>query len=159
MLIRHVVAPLDLTFFRLSHGRWVFGRRANGIVLLTTRGSRTGRWHATPVFAWPRGAGLIVCNTRPRGERRNPWPHNLDVHPHAQVYAGDGTSSFHARRATPQETERVWPELVARWPSYGVQFERSGERSVFALEPGDAVSYTASVNPTAARCDHGDRVR
>lgn len=103
------------------------------MVLLTVVGRTTGQRRTFPVFALRHGAGWVVCNVRPRGERGNPWPLNLDAAKRAEVDPGTGARGCTARRATPSEVEELWPQLVAMWPTYAVHFADTGERAIFVL--------------------------
>lgn len=136
-LISHVIAPLDRTLFRLSRGRWVStGRPLAPMILLTSVGRRSGRERTTPVFALHDDDRVVICNVRPRGERPNPWPGNLDACVRALVDCGSGPSPYTARRATDDELRRYWPLLARMWPAYATHYAATGERSVFVLEPG-----------------------
>jgi deazaflavin-dependent oxidoreductase (nitroreductase family) len=102
---------------------------------LTTTGRRTGAEHTIPVFFLRDGDRFVICNVNPGFEKANPWTLNLRAHPLARVRIGSVSGSYHAREATDEEIERYWPQLISIWPAYQTQFDRSGRRSIFILEP------------------------
>ena len=135
-LVKHMVAPVDRHLLRLTGGRVsISARRSRSVLLLTTTGRRTGAPRTTPVFYLRDGARLVICNVNPGFERTNPWVLNLRRTPVAQVQIGSDVGTYRAREATAPELERLWPRLVTIWPAYQAHFERSGERTVFVLEP------------------------
>lgn len=134
--IKHVVAPLDLWLYRLTGGRFATtGRPLAPMILLTTRGWKTGESRTVPVFHLRHEDGtIIICNVRPAGERANPWPRNLRAYPMAVIERGRVRRTCPAREATPSEAARYWPDLVALWPAYERHFRATGDRSIFILD-------------------------
>ncbi|HEX2729665.1 MAG TPA: nitroreductase/quinone reductase family protein, partial [Rubrobacteraceae bacterium] len=111
--IKHLVSPFDRHVYRLSGGRLAsMGRSSGRILLLTTRGRRTGKERTTPVFYLRDGERIVVCNVNPGFELPNPWTLNLRVHPLARVRIGRDSGAYRAREATEEEVERYWPGLV-----------------------------------------------
>lgn len=138
--IKHLLSPLDRALARGSGGRvTVTGALLGPVLLLTTTGRRTGHSHTTPVFFLRDGDRLILCNVNPGFERTNPWVLNLQATPVARVRIGRSVGTYRARTASAAEIECYWPRLVARWPAYQTFFARSGERTVFVLEPAPGV--------------------
>lgn len=135
-VIKHIVSPLDRFVYRLSGGRRTISRGAGSeVALLTTTGRKSGQPRITPVFHLCDGERVILCNVNPGFEKTNPWVLNLRANPIATVQAGGESRRFLARAASDVEVARYWPQLIALWPAYQVHFERSGERSIFILEP------------------------
>ena len=107
------------------------------ILLLTTRGRKTGQARTTPVFFLRDGSRVVVCNVKPASERTNPWVLNLRADPTATVQIGPDVITCTARELHGPEVDRYWPELVALWPAYAKHYERSGERAIFVLQSRD----------------------
>ncbi len=135
-VIKHLFAPLDRRLYRWTGGRGIaLGRPLAPRLLLTTTGRRTGRDRTVPVFYLRAGDRLVICNVNPGFEQPNPWPLNLRAHPLARVRVGATSGTYHARDATDEEVARYWPQLVRIWPAYQTHYDRSGQRSIFILEP------------------------
>ncbi|MCV7019211.1 nitroreductase/quinone reductase family protein [Mycolicibacterium aichiense] len=129
--IRNVVAPVHRWIYRCSRGRVL----ARNILLLSTEGCRTGKVHTNPVFFLRDSDQFVICNVRPRNERTNPWVLNLRAHPTATVQIGADRITCDAHELEDAQVDRYWPRLVALWPAYREHYERSGDRTVFVLEP------------------------
>jgi len=135
-VIKHLVSPVQRWFYRTTGGsRLLMGSTQDKVLLLTTRGRRSGKERTTPVFYLRDGKRIIVCNVNPGFERTNPWVLNLRAHPVAKVQIGQIIAEYQAREANQVEMERLWPLLLALWPAYQAHFEKSGQRAVFILEP------------------------
>jgi deazaflavin-dependent oxidoreductase (nitroreductase family) len=135
-VIKHLLSPLDRRLYRWTSGRRIaLGRPLAPRLLLTTIGRRTGQERTVPIFYLRDGERLIVCNVNPGFEHPNPWTLNLRAHPVARVQVGSAHGTYQAREATEAEVEWYWPRLVRIWPAYQTHFDRSGQRSVFIMEP------------------------
>ncbi len=64
-----------------------------------------------------------------------PWTLNLRAHPVVPVQVGREIGTYRAREATKEEVRRYWPRLVEIWPAYQTHYDKSGQRSLFVLEP------------------------
>jgi deazaflavin-dependent oxidoreductase (nitroreductase family) len=135
-LIKHVLSPLDRLLYRWTSGHsfWL-GHALAPRLLLTTTGRRTGLQRTVPIFYLGEGDRLIICNVNPGFEQTNPWTLNLRAHPVARVRTGSTSGMYRAREATAEEVARYWPHLVEIWPAYQTHYDRSGQRSIFILEP------------------------
>lgn len=134
--IKHVVSPLDRRLYRLTGGRFSTSARAEApVLLLTTTGRKTGKQRTIPVFYLADGDQVILCNVNPGFERPNPWTLNLRANSIAQLQIGSEQRAYQAREASAEEIERYWPLLTEMWPAYQRHFARSGQRSIFIMEP------------------------
>lgn len=132
--IGRVFSPLQRRLYLLTGGRVSLTGRAP-VLLLTTRGRRSGRERTVPLLYIRDGERLVVCNVNPGFERPNPWTLNLRADPRARVQVGRTVFPVLSREATDRELERFWPALVQLWPAYAVFLGQGGKRSVFVLTP------------------------
>jgi deazaflavin-dependent oxidoreductase (nitroreductase family) len=80
--------------FRANGGRVGGMFAGSSLVLLTTRGARSGRLHTTPLGFLPDGDRFLVIASA-GGSPRNPdWFHNVLTHP--SVIVEDGTQTYEA---------------------------------------------------------------
>lgn len=134
--IKHIVSPLDRRLYQLTGGRFSTSARAEApVLLLTTTGRKTGKQRTIPVFYLADGDLVILCNVNPGFERPNPWTLNLRANPIVQLQIGSERRAYRAREASADEIEHYWPSLTEMWPAYQQHFARSGQRSIFVLEP------------------------
>jgi deazaflavin-dependent oxidoreductase (nitroreductase family) len=112
------LSRLHAAVYRLTGG--VLGRRlvGNDMLLLTTRGSRTGRRRTVPLLYLRDGETVIVIASW-GGRPQNPdWYGNLAAQPRATVQVRSRVWAVRARTATPAERESWWPRIVAAYPGY-----------------------------------------
>ncbi|MCX5376625.1 nitroreductase family deazaflavin-dependent oxidoreductase [Streptomyces sp. NBC_00091] len=101
------------------------GRPRPGItdLLLTTRGRRSGLLRRT-ALAYVRDGDAYVLTASNAGADRHPaWYLNLAADPAVTLQVGADTFPALARRASPEEAERLWPVVVAAMPSYAAYRE------------------------------------
>ncbi|WP_163511564.1 nitroreductase family deazaflavin-dependent oxidoreductase [Fodinicola acaciae] len=98
------------------------------LVLLTTRGARTGREHTVPLAFLPDGERILVIGSAGGSPRHPAWFHNLVAHPRVRVE--DGSSSYEAEAVVldGDERDRVFARAVAGnagWADYQAKVTRT----------------------------------
>jgi deazaflavin-dependent oxidoreductase (nitroreductase family) len=135
------LSRLHAAVYRLTGG--VLGRRLvlNDMLLLTTRGSRTGRRHTVPLLYLRDGQTVVVIASW-GGRPENPdWYGNLVADSRATVQVRSRVWAVQARTATPAEREAWWPRIVAAYPGYrAYQSHTDRVIPVVFLEPDRARS-------------------
>ena len=103
---------------RLSGGR--LGGRIAGmpVLLLTTRGRRSGRPRTVPLtYLERRGAVVLVASYG--GDDRHPaWYRNILASPEVEVTRGRHRRAMTARTASAAEKAELWPDVVAAYAGY-----------------------------------------
>lgn len=133
--IKHLVSPLQRWVYQISGGKAVTSLGSGRyVLLLTTKGRRTGKKRTIPVFYLRDDEAVVICNVRPKNERTNPWVINLRSHPTALLQLGKETAEYHAREATENEIDHFWPRLIELWPAFKVHYEHGGRRTIFILK-------------------------
>jgi deazaflavin-dependent oxidoreductase (nitroreductase family) len=107
--------------FHAKHGKGV-GHFGDRLVLLTTRGARSGEERTTPLMYHRDGERYVIVASK-GGAPDNPgWYHNLKTHPVARVELGTGfgTETFEVRahEAEGEERERIWADRIAMAPAF-----------------------------------------
>ena len=118
------------------------------LAFVTTRGRRSGEPRTVPLLYAEADAGAIVLSASNWGRRHHPaWASNLDAEPGATFSVHGVERRMRARRCTPEERDRYWPQLVAIWPGYEGYRRRAGrEIRLYLLEPEQSGS-DARVGP------------
>ena len=112
----------------LGVGQW-----GDHVLLMTSRGAKTGREITTPLVYRRVGDEYIVIASK-GGAPNNPnWFHNIHVNPDVQVEVAStgGTEHFTARaRAVPDgaEHDRLYEFMIEVWPSFRDYQERTTRR-------------------------------
>jgi F420H(2)-dependent quinone reductase len=112
------LSRLHVLLYRFTGG--TVGRRLvrNDMLLLTTRGSGSGKPHTVPLLYLRDGASLVVIASW-GGRTHNPdWYRNLEFDPRAVVQVRWKRWPVQARTATDGERARWWPRIVAAYPGY-----------------------------------------
>lgn len=88
------------------------------VLLLTTRGRKTGKPRTTPLIYLEDGPQLALVASKGGWPTDPLWYRNLQVNPAVEVQRGPSVQSMTARTATPDERENLWPRLVKLYPDY-----------------------------------------
>lgn len=106
------------------------------VVILTSRGARTGKIRKTPLMRVEHEGAYAVVASMGGAPRHPVWYHNLKAHPQVQLQDGPTTWDMHAREVTGAEKQRWWARSVAAFPPYAdYQTKTDREIPVFVLEP------------------------
>jgi len=113
-----VMQDANVWLYRASGGK-LGGRLAGApILLLTTRGRKSGQPRVTPLLYLDTGTELAVVASKGGWPADPLWYRNLQAEPEVQVQIGRDVRSMRARTAEPAERERLWPQLVQMYGQY-----------------------------------------
>ena len=111
-----------------------------GRVMTVTVGRRSGQARTTPLFYLRDGENLVLVASRGGTSRHPDWYQNIERTPEVTVQVANETRAMLARPATEEETQELWPKLVAMF-SVWERFQQRSSRSfpVVILSPTDEV--------------------
>jgi deazaflavin-dependent oxidoreductase (nitroreductase family) len=98
-------------------------------LVLVTRGWRTGRDTATPLFYARDEGGLLVAASFAGSGRPPAWYRNLVVDPDVKATIGGRTASYRATTLTPAEAATAWPKLDAVYRTF-TRYRRRARRTI-----------------------------
>lgn len=109
------------------------------IALVDHRGARSGIARTSPLVYRPAGDSLAIIASKAGQPTHPAWFHNLMANPETTVQIGREVRPVRARLATEAESERLWPEFIAAYPSYATYRERAHPRiiPIVVLDPRD----------------------
>lgn len=122
--------------YESSNGTSGTAMRGMPVVVVTSKGAKTGRLRKTPLMRVEHG-GRYAAVASLGGAPRNPnWYHNLVAHPEVELQDGPVKQDMVAREVTGEEKAQWWERAVAAFPDYA-DYQRKTEREipVFVLEP------------------------
>jgi deazaflavin-dependent oxidoreductase (nitroreductase family) len=119
-------SPIHIAIYRWSGGRGAFEPGAPSL-LLTVPGRTTGKPRTTPLFYLPDGDRCVLCASYGGDDRDPQWYRNLMAAGQATVRIGGQDHTMKAELVSSDERDRLWPRLVANWPSYEM-YQRQTER-------------------------------
>jgi deazaflavin-dependent oxidoreductase (nitroreductase family) len=122
--------------YRWSGGRLGSRLVGNDMLLLTTRGRRTGKAHTVPLLWLHDGETIAVIASYGGRDYHPAWYLNLVDAPEVSVQTADGSMRLIARTAAPAEREMWWPRIVEAYSDYATyQGRTTREIPVVLLEP------------------------
>ena len=114
-----ILTMLHRWLYRLTGGR-VGGKAGEmTVLLLTTTGRKTGTQRTVPLTYFEDGDAYIVVGSKGGAPKHPAWYLNLEAHPEVEVQVGNERRRLRARRASPEEADRLWPVILERAPLYG----------------------------------------
>jgi F420H(2)-dependent quinone reductase len=134
----HRAMGLHTWIYRATGGR--IGHTLPGmptILLLDHVGAKSATKRTSPLLYIEDGEDAVIVASKGGFPRHPAWYHNLIANPDTTVQIGGERRDVHARVATPEERERLWPEAVRAYRGYADYQERSKGREIplVILEP------------------------
>ena len=113
-------------------------QRGAPLLLLTTKGAKSGLWRRT-VLIYGEDAGRFLIVASKGGHPKPPgWYVNLCENPEVYLQVEDRKFRAMASTATPDEKPKLWDEMVAIWPDYANYQEKTDrDIPVVILTPMD----------------------
>jgi deazaflavin-dependent oxidoreductase (nitroreductase family) len=129
------LTPLDRRILQRSHGRYTaLGPLGAPVLLLTTRGARSGQPRTTPLLYARDGEDLIVVGSNFGQEHHPAWTGNLLADPHAVVTIGGTDVPAVATLLEGEEAAAAYARMVEVARTYDAYRSRTDRRiRVFRL--------------------------
>lgn len=129
---------LGTALYRLTRGR--LAPRERDVILLTTRGRKSGKSHTVLLQGFRDGSSMVVVAAN-SGRRSQPdWFRNLAATPTATVELREQRYRVRAEPFSKSEAEAFWPRILRSAPSYA-RYRRATGRTIplvrlVPIEPG-----------------------
>jgi F420H(2)-dependent quinone reductase len=130
---------LHTLLYRASGGR--VGHHLPGMsapmLLLDHVGAKSGKRRTSPLLYIPDGDDVVVVASKGGFPKHPAWYHNLVANPDTTVQVGSERRPVHARVASTEERQRLWPMAVKAYHGYEDYQARSKGREIplVVLEP------------------------
>jgi deazaflavin-dependent oxidoreductase (nitroreductase family) len=113
--------------------------RGMPVIVLTSRGARSGKIRKTPLMRVEHDGRYAVVASKGGAPTHPVWYYNLVADPHVELRDGAAVSDMVAREVTGDEKAEWWDRAVAAYPDYA-DYQRKTDRiiPVFVLEPAPA---------------------
>ncbi|HEU4898843.1 MAG TPA: nitroreductase/quinone reductase family protein [Actinomycetota bacterium] len=135
-------ARLGVGLLRLTKGRIARLWRRQ-VLVLTTRGRRSGRERTVPLQYFPDGENLIVVAANSGLPSPPGWYFNLTADPRARVEVGGRRLAVRAEELSAEEAAAFWPRVLRAAPDYA-RYPRRTSRRIPLLRLVPATPATAS---------------
>lgn len=120
--------------FEASGGAEANDIRGMPIVVVTSRGARSGKLRKNPVMRVEHDEEYAVVASKGGAPSHPEWFHNLVADPHVELQDGADRHDYVARLVTGEERARWWERAVEAFPDYAAYREKTErEIPVFVL--------------------------
>jgi deazaflavin-dependent oxidoreductase (nitroreductase family) len=106
--------------FRANKGVVGGGFAGSPVVLLHTKGAKSGAQRVNPLVGQPQSDGTIYVFASAAGAPKSPdWYHNLVANPNVTVEFGEDTFEAQAVPVTGPDRDRIYARQVELFPAFG----------------------------------------
>jgi proline iminopeptidase len=103
--------------------------KGSTILLLTTRGRKTGKQHTMPLIYGLDGDNPVIVASKGGADEHPGWYLNLSKTPDVEVQIRGERFRARARTAEGAERERLWRLMNEIWPDYD-KYQQKTEREI-----------------------------
>jgi deazaflavin-dependent oxidoreductase (nitroreductase family) len=129
-LFVNVFPVIDRWLIPRTHGRLKVAL-GQPILLLHTRGAKSGQPRTTPLLYTPHDGGFIVVASKAGAAHHPAWYHNLRAHPDAVSVELDGDPvAVRPRVIEEPERSELWRRVNDNYNGYDKYAERAGTRII-----------------------------
>jgi deazaflavin-dependent oxidoreductase (nitroreductase family) len=122
--------------FERSGGREANTMKGVPIVLLTTKGAKSGKLRKTPLMRVEHEGEYAVVASLGGAPKHPVWYHNIVAEPHVELQDGADRRDYTAREVHGDERELWWKRAAKVWPDYD-DYQTKTDRviPIFVLTP------------------------
>ncbi|MBF9069706.1 nitroreductase family deazaflavin-dependent oxidoreductase [Streptacidiphilus fuscans] len=119
-----------------SGGTKGMSMRGMSVILLTSRGVKSGKLRKTPLMRVEHDGSYAVVASQGGAPKHPVWYWNLKADPNVELRDGTAVQDMTAREVTGDEKAQWWERAVAAFPDYAdYQLKTDRQIPVFVLEP------------------------
>jgi deazaflavin-dependent oxidoreductase (nitroreductase family) len=98
------------------------------ILLLTTKGRKSGQARTIPIIYTPHGDSWVIIASKGGSPTHPAWYLNVLDDPHVEVQVKADRFAATVRTAPSPEREAIWAECLKIWPSYDIYQSRTARQ-------------------------------
>jgi deazaflavin-dependent oxidoreductase (nitroreductase family) len=121
--------PQHVRAYRESGGERGYKWRGTTILLLTTKGRKTGEERTTPLIHRAEDDGYVVVASKGGAPDHPGWYKNLEANPDAKIQVKDQEIPVKAITTEGDERERLWGKMNEVWPAYN-DYQQKTDRKI-----------------------------
>jgi deazaflavin-dependent oxidoreductase (nitroreductase family) len=124
--------------FRANHGKVSGPFEGQDLLLLTTRGAKSGLPRLVPLSYLTIEGALILVGSLAGADVDPAWAHNLRANPRAHIDLGTQSYDVLARELSRAERDATFPKVTAMEPIYA-EYQAKTHRAIplFELRPAE----------------------
>lgn len=106
------------------------------VIVLTSRGTRSGKIRKTPLMRVEHDGSYAIVASKGGAPEHPVWYYNVVADPHVELQDGPVKQDMTAREVTGAEKATWWERAVAAYPDYA-DYQKKTDRQipVFVVEP------------------------
>lgn len=113
-------------------------QRGAPLLLLTTKGAKSGLWRRTALIYGEDSGRFLVVASKGGAPSAPGWYVNLSENPEVHLQVRDRTFRAMASTASSAQKPKLWNEMVSIWPDYANYQEKTDrDIPIVILEPLD----------------------
>ncbi|MFF2432656.1 nitroreductase family deazaflavin-dependent oxidoreductase [Streptomyces sp. NPDC058107] len=126
----------QVELFESSGGAEGTTMRGMPVIILTTRGAKSGKIRKTPLMRVEHDGAYAVVASLGGAPRHPVWYHNITADPRVELQDGPVRQDMNAREVTGDEKRVWWERAVEAFPDYADYQEKTDRQiPVLVLEP------------------------
>jgi deazaflavin-dependent oxidoreductase (nitroreductase family) len=126
----------QVELFETSGGTEGTTMRGLPVIILTTRGAKSGKIRKTPLMRVEHDGTYAVVASLGGAPQHPVWYHNITADPRVELQDGPVRQDMNAREVTGEEKAVWWERAVEAFPDYAdYQLKTDRQIPVFVLEP------------------------
>ncbi len=119
--------------FRTNHGQVAGQFEGAPLLLLHTKGAKTGGERVNPMMYLDLDGRRFVFASKAGADTNPDWFHNLVANSRVNVEVGDDTYAADAERITGEERDRIYAEQARRYPGFA-EYQQKTSRVIPVVE-------------------------
>lgn len=122
--------------FEASNGQEANTLKGKAIILLTTKGAKTGKLRKTPLMRVEHDGEYAIVASKGGAPEHPVWYHNIVKEPLVELQDGAVRKDYTAHEVTGPDKSAWWDRAVEAWPDYA-EYQKKTDREipVFVLTP------------------------
>ncbi|WP_448006600.1 nitroreductase family deazaflavin-dependent oxidoreductase [Agromyces bauzanensis] len=122
-------ARVQAETFEATNGADANTLRGRPIIVMTSKGAKTGRLRKTALMRVEHDGQYAVVASRGGAPKHPTWYWNLKAHPHVELQDGAEKHDYEARELEGEEREIWWRRANETWPSYD-EYQTKTDRQI-----------------------------
>jgi len=116
--------------YRLTGGKFGSGMRGFKVLILTTKGRKSGKIFSNPVGYFERDGGYIIVASNGGATSHPSWYHNIKGNPEdVTIQVMDKTMKVKSEIILGESRKPIWSWIVANAPNFG-DYEKQTSREI-----------------------------
>ncbi len=128
-IIFKLVTAFHVWLYRSSGGKRGARMANHDLVLLTTKGRKSGIQRDVVIVSFEDGADRVVVASKGGAPSDPAWFVNLKADPNVTVQLGPEVYAAKAVVVAPEERDRLWKKVVSEMPNFG-EYEKKTTRVI-----------------------------